>query len=357
MSSAPFNPDCFRVARQSRGLSQVQLAEQAGVTQGLSSRLENGLAQPGPDALAKIAGALRFPESFFQVPDRFFGLPVSVQYRKRASVGQRAVEQLEAEINLRLMQLRRLLAAVDYEPELKFPRLDLDEFEGGPEAMAERVRRVWQVPSGPIRNLTELVERAGCIVFSCDFQAVGVDGLTLQPAGLPTCIFLNAAMPGDRQRFTLAHEIGHRGLHCFLRPTREEDGERLAAAFRMPARDIAPHFSGGVTLQRLAALKPIWKTSMGALLMRAKSVGAITDSQSGYLWRQYSKAGYRTQEPPEITVPAETPHVVSDVIAAHLGGLGYSIAELAQSLHVMEDDLRAMHRLHVANRPALRVVR
>jgi Zn-dependent peptidase ImmA (M78 family)/DNA-binding XRE family transcriptional regulator len=357
MTATPLNPDCFRVARQSRGLSQVQLADKAGVTQGLISRLENGLAQPGAEALAKVARALGFPESFFHIPDRFFGLPVSVQYRKRASVGQRAVEQLEAEINLRLMQLRRLLAAVDYQPELKFPRLDLDEFQGGPEAIAEMVRRVWQVPTGPIRNLTELVERSGCIVFSCDFQSMGVDGLTLQPSGLPTCIFLNAAMPGDRQRFTLAHEIGHAVMHSLPTPEMENDADRFAAALLMPARDIAPQFSGGVTLQRLAALKPVWKVSMGALLVRARTVGAITESQSAYLWRQYSKARYRTQEPPEIAVAPEVPHVVSDIVGAHLGALGYSVAELAQSLHVVEDDLRAMHRLPAADRPALRIVR
>lgn len=356
MSSASANPDCFKVARQARGLSQMQLAEQAGVTQGLISRIENGLVQPGADALSKIAQALRYPQSFFFIGDRFYGLPVSMQYRKKAGVGQRVVEQLEAEVNLRLMHLRRLLAAVVYERELPFPVLELDDYNGDPEAIAEMVRRVWKVPSGPIRNLTEVIERAGCVVFSCDFQPTGVDGLTLQAPGLPTCIFLNSAMPGDRQRFTLAHEIGHAVMHALPTPDMEREADRFAAAFLMPARDITSHFSGGVSLQRLAALKPVWKASMGALLMRARTVGAITESQSSYLWRQYSKSGYRTREPAEIAIPAETPHVVTDVLQMHLGELGYSVAELAASLHVTEEDLRSMHGVKSPERPALRIV-
>lgn len=357
MTTAPINPDCVKVARQARGMSQVQLAEQAGVSQGLISRMENGLFDATEETLAKVAGALRFPASFFRVTDRFFGLPMSVQYRKRASVGQRAVEQLEAEINLRLMHLRRLLAAVDHAPELSLPRLDVDEYNGDAEAVANMVRRIWQLPSGPIRNLVEVVERAGCIVFLCDFQAIGVDGLTLQPPGLPTCIFLNASLPGDRQRFTLAHELAHAVMHRLPSPNMEDEADRFASALLMPERDIAPHLAGGLTIQRLAALKPVWRASMQSLLMRAKSIGAISASQSTSLWRQISKLGYRTREPAELAVAPETPHVLSDILQVHLQELGYSLAELAASLHMLEDDLAAMHRLQVVSRPTLRIVK
>lgn len=355
---AAMNPDCVKVARQARGLNQAQLADAAGVSQGLVSRLENGLFEPNEETLGKIATALRFPVSFFRLPDRVLGLPVSMQYRKKASVGQRAIEQLEAEVNLRLMHLRRLLAAVDYQPELPFPRLEIEEFGGDPAAVAEMVRRVWQLPSGPIRDLVGVAERAGVIVFLCDFQVSGVDGLTLQPTGLPVCIFLNAAMPGDRQRFTLAHELGHAVMHPVPTPDMESQADRFAAALLMPARDIAPQLSGGITLPRLAALKPVWRVSMGALLMRAKTLGVVNESQSSYLWRQFSRLGYRTAEPPEVAVAAEAPHVVSDVLNVHLSELGYTLSELAASLHVYEPDLMVMHHLQApCARPALRVVR
>lgn len=351
MSIVPHvNPDCLKVGRQARGLSQTQLAAVSGITQGAISKFENGLIEPGSEAVEKIAQALHFPVSFFYEQDRIFGLPVSMQYRKKASVGQRSIEQLEAEINLRIMHLRRLLSSVDFDPELPLPKLDIDEFGGDPAAVADMVRRMWLVPSGPVRNLTQIVERAGCVVFQCNFQSIGVDGLTLQPRGLPTCIFLNSAMPGDRQRFTLAHEIGHVIMHQVPTVDMETEADQFAAALLMPARDISPQLAGGVTLPRLASLKPVWRVSMGALLMRAKTVGIVSDSQASYLWRQFSKAGYRTKEPIEVAVAAESPQVLSDILRTHLSDLGYSLGELASALHVFEDDLLAMHRIEQAPR-------
>lgn len=353
------NPDCLKLGRQTRGMNQTQLADAAKLTQGAISKFENGLSEPGEDAVTKIAQALKFPVSFFYQQDRIYGLPVSVSrsYRKKASVGVRAIEQLEAEVNVRIMHLRRLLSSVDFEPELPFPHMDIDEFGGNAAKVAELVRGLWQIPSGPIRNLTEVVERAGCIVFACDFQSLGVDGLTLQPHGLPPCVFLNSAMPGDRQRFTLAHELGHAIMHQVPSATMEAEADEFAAALLMPARDLAPQFSGGVSLQRLAALKPVWRTSMASLLMSAKRVGAISDNQSSYLWRQFSKAGYRTKEPAELAIEPEQPRVLTDILRAHMSDLGYSVAELARTLNVFEDDLLIMHRLDQPKRAGLRLVK
>lgn len=354
------NPDCVKVARQARGMSQTRLAEISGLSQGAISKFESGLLEPSADALGKLSEALGFPQEFFFASDRIFGLPLSVQYRKKANVGQRATEQLEAEINLRIMHLRRLLKSVDFEPDLPFPNLDLDDFVGGPEGLAQLVRRLWQVPSGPIRNLTGYVERAGCVVFACDFQSIGVDGLTIQPQGLPTCIFLNSGMPGDRQRFTLAHEVGHAIMHRLPSATMESEADRFAAALLMPASDVRPQLAGGLSLARLAALKPVWRVSMAALLVRARTLNVLSESQASYLWRQFSKHGYRTREPEEVSVPAEVPVVLPQILRTHLSDLGYSLAELAKTLLVSQEDLLTMHKIEVAlpvRKPELRLVR
>lgn len=356
--SKQINPDCLKTGRQARGLSQTELARISGLTQGAISKYENGVLDPTEDAVAKLAAALRFPVPFFYQRDRALGLPLSVQYRRRAGVGQKAMEQLEAEINLRLMHLRRLLSAVNFDPELPLPRLDCDEYGGDGEAIAEMTRRLWQMPSGPVRSLTDVVERAGCVVFQCNFETIGVDGLTIRASGLPPCIFLNSAMPGDRQRFTLAHELGHVIMHWFPSKDMEREANAFAAAFLMPARDVKPQLTGRLTLQRLASLKPLWKTSMGALLYRAKTLGTITEAQADYLWRQYSKAGYRKSEPPELDIPAERAVVLNDVVQCHLRTLGYTIEQMAAALHICPGDLATMNYIDpVEIRPKLRVVK
>lgn len=338
-----FNNDLLRIARQARGWSQAELSHQSGVSQANLSKLENGLIGATDDVIDGVSAALRFPREFFFQNDRIIGLPMSVQYRKRASVGQKAIERLEAELNIRILHLRRLLGAAELEPELSLPRMDVDEFGGDPENISGLVRRTWLVPSGPIRDLTSLVERAGCIVVHCDFAGLKVDAFTVQISDMPPCIFINRNQPADRQRFSLAHELGHVVMHRVPSPTMEDEANAFAAAMLMPARDMRSQLSGRLTLQRLAALKPAWRVSMAALLVRAKTVGAITANQSQYLWRQMSAMGYKLAEPPELEFPAEAPSVLPEIIRLHLEDLGYDVSELAFALHSSEEDLRALH--------------
>lgn len=358
MNSAVANASIIKIARQARGLSQVQLSAAAGVSQAAVSKLEAGIMQPTRELVESLASVLSFPASLFYETDPVFGVPVSISYRKRASVGSRSIDQLEAEINIRLMHLRRLFGSIDHQPEFSFPSLDVDAYGGSGTAIAQLVRRHWGVPSGPIFDLTSLVERAGVIVLPCEFESLGVDGLTLQPPGLPVCIFLNSAMPGDRQRFTLAHELGHAVMHRMPTPEMEQQADDFAAELLMPAKDIMPAFTSGVTLARVAALKPVWRVSMASLIYRARTLGCITTAQNTSLWRQMSAQGYRRQEPAEVAVPAEKPSVLSDIVKAHVDELGYSLDDLAQLLHMQRDELNAMYGIEArASVPRLRVVK
>jgi len=171
-------------------------------------------------------------------------------YRRKSSAGNKALEKLEAEINIRLMHVRRLLGATDFEPEIPLPALDVDEYDGNVELIAELVRRTWQIPNGPLLNLAELIERAGVIIIECDLASIGVDGLTIRALGSPPCIFIDANAPGDRQRFTLAHELGHLVMHSVPSPSMEDEANAFASAFLMPGRDIRPYLLDRITLAK-----------------------------------------------------------------------------------------------------------
>lgn len=354
-----FNADLLRIARQSRGFSQSLLADRSGVSQAHISKWENALLQPTEVLLSKVAGALNFPVSFFFEPDRVFGLPVSVHpmYRKRASVGKQSIEKLEAEVNIHLFHFRRLLKSVDLAPELDLPEIEVDEYAGGAEGVAEMVRRMWLIPVGPIRNLMSYVERAGCLVILSDFDGESVDGLTVRTPDMPPCIFLNRNQPADRQRFTLAHELGHLVMHRHPSPAMEDEANAFAAALLMPARDIRPILLGGtITVPRLAALKPIWRVSMAAILVRAKTIGLLTDNQSSYLWRQMSQLQYRRREPAELDFAAEVPSVVPEVVRSHLEDLGYALSDLRTMLHTSGDDISRLYNIAPPNASRLRLV-
>ncbi len=341
-----FNPDLLRIARQARKLTQSALAADSGVSQVNISRWENALLEPAASNLEKVAACLKFPLSFFYEQDRVYGLPMSVHpmmFRKKSAVNKLSVESIEADINIRLMHFRRLFGSIDFATELKFPHLEVDDYAGGAEEIAGIVRGAWLVPSGPIRNLIEYIERAGCLVVPCDFDHSGIDGLSIKTPGLPPCIFYNQNQPADRQRFTIAHELGHLVMHQSPSPTMEDEANAFAAALLMPEREIKMAFLKNVTLERLAELKPQWRVSMAALLYRTKTIGLITDNQSSYLWRQFSTHGYRRQEPAYLDFPPESPNIISEIFRTHIEDLGYSVEEISQFLHSNKTDIYSLY--------------
>jgi Zn-dependent peptidase ImmA (M78 family) len=343
--ASQFNSKILLVARQARGLSQLELSERTGIDQGLLSKIENGLREPTEAVVNRLSEKLGFPQGFFYQSGRVYGLPVSVHasHRKRCSVGMRQLDYIHAELNIRVWNLKILLQSVELLPlEFHMPYFDIDEYNGDIEKIAELVRKTWLLPRGPIENLTECLERAGCVVFWCDFANIAVDGVTIASfQELPICIFLNKDRPADRMRFTLAHELGHIVMHKIPHPEMEEQADHFAASFLMPYSDIKEQFKmigNRITLPNLAYLKPIWRVAMQALLRRAKDIGIISKNQNEYLWKQISIAKIRLQEPPELDFPHEEPTTIKTVLKLHFEELGYSISELADAVYLHESE-------------------
>jgi Zn-dependent peptidase ImmA (M78 family)/transcriptional regulator with XRE-family HTH domain len=351
-----FNGELLRLARQYRGFNQRELALALFVEPSTVSRIENGIVEPSPDFVRRVPGVLKLPPEFFQQNDRVYGLPLSVHpsmWRKKAAVSQHAVDRALAELNIRMMHLRRLIRAVEYEPALPLPQLDIETYKGDIEAIATAVRRTWMVPAGPIQDLTSWIERTGCFVIHIDLPDAAMDGVTIQaPDITPPCIFLNRDQPADRMRFSLAHELGHLVMHRIPTPRMEEEANAFAGAFLAPAKDILPYFSRRrIDLALLANLKPEWRMAMAALLYRAKQLKFVNDNQARYLWQQFNMHKIRMREPPELDFPTEQPTLMPKLLSLHLGQLGYSVAELQILLSMYEEELVEFHNLTSATRP------
>jgi Zn-dependent peptidase ImmA (M78 family) len=356
------NANMLRIARQLRRFQQGEAATRLGISQAMLSRFENQLAGLSDDILDRAAAAYDLPRSFFIQSDPVLGAPVSVHpmWRRKASVSGREMDQIVAELNLRLMHLRRLLQAVEVEASFQVPNLPFDQFNNT-ERIAGLVRAQWQMPAGPVPNLTRMLEAAGVVVVHSTLGGSAVDGVTFRAPGLPPLIVLNVDQPADRMRFTLAHELGHLVMH-HDQPTQsmEQEANEFASAFLMPTRDIRPHFARRIDLRLLAELKPVWRVSMASLLMRARSIGLLAYNQERYLWQQFSIAKIRQSEPPELDFVAETATVLPDLLNAHIRELGYSIADLASLLHVQPPELASLYGLTVTQDtrpPHLRIVK
>lgn len=353
-----FNGELLRVARQYRGIDGKELAAALAVDPATISRAENNVSLPADSTLARAADKLAFPREFFFQPDRLNGLPLSThpQWRKRKSVVQRVIDRVLADFNIRIFHLRRLLSSLEYQPKLPIPQYEVDDYEGDVEKVAGLVRRTWNIPRGPIQNLTAVVETAGIFVFHVDLEEAAIDGATIAASGLPPCVFLNRNLPSDRMRFTLAHELGHIILHRFPSAQMENEANHFAGAFLVPQADIHSDFAGQhIDLRTFARLKPEWRVAMQTLLYRASELGYVDKARAQYLWRQFSFNRWKMREPPELDFEQESPVLVPRLIELHLSELGYTIDEMQSVLCMFTQDIVKMYELNLPQ-SGLRVV-
>jgi Zn-dependent peptidase ImmA (M78 family)/DNA-binding XRE family transcriptional regulator len=343
----------FILAREAQALTQGKLAKAAGTTQGRISKVETGTLDPTPELLEEAARVLRVPVAFFYKQKDLRGIPESY-HRKRASLGVTVLRRINAEVNMRIWQVEDLLRAADFEAKFELPALDLENYDGSPEAIARALRSFWQMPPGPVRNLARAIENAGAVLIPMHFGVREIDGIAMRPRGLPPLIFFNETCPGDRLRFTLAHELGHLVMHTHQPPypNMENEANAFAAEFLMPERDIKPQLAAGVSRPVLAALKPVWRVAMGALLYRAYQLKVVEHNRYTRLWQEFSRLGYRTREPPELDFAPEKPMVVDDLVKLHLQDFGYTIEELGDALTMLPE---AVAETFLPNRPRLRL--
>ncbi|MFS8973895.1 XRE family transcriptional regulator [Cupriavidus necator] len=350
-----FRPELVSLRRRMLGLSQIQLADRATIAQGTLSKIEQGLKAPSEEMIEKLASSLECPASFFCRTERVYGAPLSAHpmFRKPASTGQKTIDRLIAELNVRIGHIRTLIDNAEIQPELPFPQYDVDDYLGDAEEIARNVRRAWYAPTGPIQNLTEYAERAGCLITLSDMGDAAVDGVSYRVPGLPPLVFLNSKRPADRLRFSLAHEIGHLVMHPYPIPDMEEQANRFAAELLMPSEDIGPYL-GNLTLEKAAYMKPFWKVSMAAIIVRAETLRRIDKNKAQWLWRQMSLRNYRMREPESLDFAKEEPSLVNALLNNLTGNLGYSPEELSEALCLRYEELASLYNLRGAG---LRLVR
>ena len=331
-SHISFNPDMFRIARDLRETTQAVLSKKAQIPQGILSQFEHALRIPDEKQILAIANALDFPVDFFvqQGTDSPTGI---IFHRKRSVLKVRTKLRIEAEVKLRLHCLKLLLPELDIEKNvIKF---DLEEFSNNPLRVAQALRHFWKVSSGPIKNLTELLEDNGIAIIRFDFGSDLLDGFFIEDE-LP-CIAINSRFPGDRQRFTLAHELGHLVMHSIPHDDIEDEANKFASEFLMPQETIDEYFRNKrVDIRLLAALKPIWRVSMAALLRRAKDLGYITESNAKRLIIEMNACGYRKKEP--IDIPLEKSSLSDEIVEEFKSVMDYSDEDLSKIMHLKQQD-------------------
>src|ERR1700730_4716883 len=102
------------LARESRGLTQQELADLISVTQGYVAKIEGGSLNVSDDHLEKISAKLKYPAEFFFQTDDVRGVGSACNYhRKRQSLTGRDWHKITAKLNLLRIHSSTLLRGVD----------------------------------------------------------------------------------------------------------------------------------------------------------------------------------------------------------------------------------------------------
>lgn len=323
-------------ARLRAGLNLRDLAARAGVSAMAVSKYERGLDVPGSSVLIQLAKALNVKVEYLLRP-----VNISLSqpcYRKKADLSKKDQRTIQAQVQdwlERYLAIEMLLAS---EAQFRMPAVkrSIKDLEGVEET-ALNLRKAWKLGIDPIENLVEMLEgrgiKVGVVPGAEDF-----DALTLCANEHSPIIVVKDGVPGDRQRFSIAHELGHIFLEI---PNKWTDDQAEKAAYRFAGAFLAPapavRQELGENRQKLDwfelhLLKHKYGLSMQAWIHRAHDLGIISEGEYRRLVERFRAENWRKVEPgdpypPEklnrmerLVMRARAEDVISDLRAAELLG-------------------------------------
>ena len=344
----------IRTARKAATLSLRALAGKVGVSAQAISKYENNRVTPNSTVLRRLARATGVRvEFFFRTQEINLSRPA---YRKRTTLPKKQQDAILGQIQ---EWLERYLEVETLFPQ-ETPRFSMPEDLARDaasmediEALAIQLREKWGLGTAPIENLMAVLEHQGIKIGLVDGHEK-FDAYTYTLAGNVPVIVTKRDLPGDRQRFNIAHELGH----YVLQTDSEAMANRFAGAFLAPdpavRRELGARRST-LSVRELHILKHKYGLSMQAWIYRAKDLGILSQSAAARLFRMFSTQGWRRQEPGDPVLSEVPSHLNQWVYRALAEGLisrtraaellGESLAQFMAKDVTMAD---------VASRPSIR---
>jgi Zn-dependent peptidase ImmA (M78 family)/transcriptional regulator with XRE-family HTH domain len=349
--AAFFDGARLTLGRQLAGLRKSDLAQYLEMSPTAVAAWESGAKRPTAVTVARLALSLGVDPGFFAMrPDDVAALSATPHFRSLRSTTQLARDQAFAYGQLAVdiaTSLEKHVECPDPDvPSFPVPIEADDPDGGGPEAAARYVRDQWGMGAGPAPHLVRLVENHGVLIVFSPPQAASVDAYSFDSRLRPVVVLNPVKHDYYRQRFDVAHELGHLVMHSDAEPggrTVEDHANRFAAELLMPEAEIRgelPTTMNGAAWQALARSKERWGTSIQALLYRARRLGTLTEVSYRNAMATLTSRGWRRGEPGLITVleqPSMLPRAV-ELLAAE----GIAESQLRDQCRVPADLFRTV---------------
>lgn len=269
--------------RLKNNLTKAALASKAGVSPMAITHYENGDRRPDMSTIKELANILGVRTIDFLHTRNTNLVFLHEQFRKGARLNQRQQEYVRESVEeyfSRFYEILEILGGEVLPDTLPVNNLPLSE---DAEENALTLRKYLSISeSGPIGNLTELLENKGILLFQLDMDNSAFSGMNGTVNGRPY-IVINKNMTPERIRTTIVHELAHFAFQWSDHndPKAEEKmATAIAGAFLFPEADARRELGlrrRAITTDMFLICKE-YGIALSLLVVRAHLCGIINDT-------------------------------------------------------------------------------
>ena len=334
-----FAPSRLLWARDHRMMTRAELAQACGLSLSALAGYEQGRKAPSKESQKKLADALGVAPHFFRLPELDDVPEAAVSFRKASKSSKRHQRAARGDARMAV----ELFEAVEQHFTLPAPRIPSITGET-PELAADLLRAEWHLGDRPIAHMMSLLESKGVRILSLDHRYKDIDAFCFVREEVPY-VLVSTTKSGERQRFDLAHELGHLVMHSdddeeVGSKEREAQANAFASAFLMPASRVRAQGMRAAATGRIVKAKAYWRVSAMAMTRRLHDLDLLTDWQYRSASIELTRQGYRSGEPGGI-IP-ERSQLLRKVFQNADGHM--SIHDASSALGLRDEDTRAYMR-------------
>lgn len=279
--------DNLKRFRLLKGLSLQKAGDLLNMSATAVSKYEKGLLIPNSSKLIEFSKAYDIKTKellkVYNVPLMSFA-----SFRKKKRLTGQRLELLKEVIQNEVTKYLEIIS-INNTSVLKIKKHNCKTLEDV-EDIAIKFRESIKISNKqPLSDLINVLENLGIIIIqikNINNQFSDFDGLSEIVNNVPVIVLLDDIKDGARQRFTIAHELGH-----LLLSTDKLDEEkmcnRFASSLLMPKEAVINEFGkhrNNISFYELNAFKEEYKVSYSAIIYRLKDLDII----STYLYKRLS---------------------------------------------------------------------
>lgn len=311
-------------AREALGMTSTGLADALSVSTTTVSQYEHNKTSPSPDIMEKLSQLLNQPRDFF-LREPFADADDPLFWRSTAA----ATKSARLRARHRFMWFKEMVDYLDRFmdlPQMNLPQLNLpsdifslssDEIE----QYALDLRQFWGLGDTPIADLVLTMENNGVIITRATLDAESLDAFSqTSSSDNRVYIFLGSDKASAvRSRLDAAHELAHLLLHRNVQAkdinskhrhkTIETQAFRFASAFLLPETSFTRDL-WSPSIDAFISLKERWRVSVGVMIKRSSEIGLIDEEETKRMWINYTRRGYKKEEPLDKKLRPEEPRLV-----------------------------------------------